>query len=91
MTGKITKTVKFSAIVALLVFIAMGLDEFYGDNLAYADLYEFEKLLDTIGTEVTSTNDFPEPIPDQSQTIPNEEIKGNFAFLEAFDEVIRSF
>ena len=91
MTGKIAKTVKLSAIAALLVFMAMGLDEFYGDNQAYADLYEFEKLLDGIGPEVELTNDLPESIPDKTQTIPVPEIEGHFAYLEAFDEVIRSF
>ena len=88
MTGKIAKSVKLSAIVALLVFMAMGIDEFYGDNQAYADLHEFEKLLDEIGAEVLSTHDIPGPISDQTQTIPVEQIDGHFAYLEAFDEVI---
>ena len=91
MTGKIAKTVKLSAIAALLVFMAMGLDEFYGDNQAYADLYEFEKLLDEISPQVEVTNDLPESTPDQTQTLPVQEINGHFAHLEAFDEVIRSF
>ena len=90
MTGKIAKTVKLSAIAALLVFMAMGLDEFYGDNQAYADLYEFEKLLDEIGQEVLPTIDSVKPIPNPTQTIPVEQIDGDFAHLEAFDEVIRT-
>jgi len=90
MTGKIAKTVKLSAIVALLVFMAMGIDEFYGDNQAYADLYEFDKLLDEIGAEVLSINDTSDPISDQTETIPVEQIEAQSAYLEAFDEVIRS-
>ena len=90
MTGKIAKTVKLSAIAALLVFMAMGLDEFYGDNQAYADLYEFEKLLDVMGAEVESTTKIPDPIPNNSTTIPVENIDAQFAYLEAFDEVIRT-
>ena len=90
MTGKIAKTVKLSAIAALLVFMALGLEEFYGDNQAYADLYEFEKLLDEISPQVVVTG-LPESTTDQSQTIPVQEINGQIAHLEAFDEVIRSF
>ena len=90
MTGKIAKTVKLSAIVTLLVFMAMGIDEFYGDNQAYADLYEFDKLLDEIGAEVLSINDTSEPVSDQTETIPVEQIEAQSAYLEAFDEVIRS-
>ncbi len=90
MTGKIAKTVKLSTIVALLVFMAMGIDEFYGDNQAYADLHEFDKLLDEIGQEVLSINDTSEPVSDQTETIPVEQIEAQSAYLEAFDEVIRS-
>jgi len=90
MTGKIAKTVKLSAIVALLVFMAMGIDEFYGDNQAYADLYEFDKLLDEIGAEVLPINDTSDPISDQTETIPVEQIEAQSAYLETFDEVIRS-
>lgn len=89
MTGKISKTVKLSAIAALLVFMAMGLDEFYGDNQAYADLYEFENLLDEIGQEVLPTIDSTKSLPNPAQTMPVEQIDGHFAHLEAFDEVIR--
>ncbi len=90
MTGKIAKTVKLSAIVALLVFMAMGIDEFYGDNQAYADLYEFDKLLDEIGEEVLSINDTSDPISDKTETIPVEQIEAQSAYLEAIDEVIRN-
>ena len=90
MTGKIAKTVKLSVIVALLVFMAMEIDDFYGDNQVYADLYEFDKLLDEIGAEVLSINDTSEPIPDHTETIPVEQIEAQSAYLEAFDEVIRS-
>ena len=90
MTGKIAKTVKLSAIVALLVFMAMGIDEFYGDNQAYADLYEFDKLLAEIGAAMFSINDTSDPISDQTETIPVEQIEAQSAYLETFDEVIRS-
>lgn len=89
MTRKIARTVKLSAIVALLVFMAMGIDEFYGDNHAYADLYEFDELLDEIGAEVLSINNTSGSIPDQTETIPVEQIEAHSAYLEAFDEVIR--
>ena len=90
MTGKIARTVKLSAIVALLVFMAMGIDEFYGDNQAYADLYEFEELLDEISAEMSSLTNTSESIPDQTETIPVEQIEANSAYLEAFDEEISS-
>ncbi len=90
MTGKITKSVKLSAIVALFVFMAIGMEEFYGDNQAYADLNEFERLLDEIGAEVESANNAPETVEAHPQTIPVENIDAQIAYLEAFDEVIRA-
>ena len=87
MTGKIAKSVKLSAIAALIVLMSMG--GFFADNQAQADLYEFDKFLDGIETEVLSIQDISEPIQDTTETIPVEIIEAQSAYLEAFDEVIR--
>ena len=88
MTRKIAKSVKLSAIVALIVLMAMN--GFLADNQAQADLDEFDKLLDGIEAEVSSTQGEVKPIPDTTETLPAEFITAQHAYLEAFDEVIRN-
>jgi len=87
MTGKIAKSVKLSAIAALIVLMSMG--GFFAENQAQADLDEFDKLLDGIEAEVLSLQGNTEPVPDTTETIPVEFIEAQSAYLEAFDEVIR--
>ena len=87
MTGKIAKSVKLSAIAALIVLMSMG--GFFAENQAQADLDEFDKLLDGIEAEVLSLQGNTEPVPDTTETIPVEKIEAQSAYLEAFDEVIR--
>ena len=88
MTRKIAKSVKLSTIVALIVLMAMA--GFLADNQAQADLDEFDKLLDGIEAEVSSTKGAIKPTPDTAETLPTEFITAQHAYLEAFDEVIRN-
>ncbi len=44
MTRQITKSVKLSVIVALLVFMAMGLDQSFADHEADRQIDEFSEL-----------------------------------------------
>ena len=90
MTRRIGKSVKLSAVFALLVLMAMGIEEVFADNQAQIDLYEFEKLLDEIGKEILSTDDLVETMPNTTETIQVDHIKAHFSYIEAFDEVIRS-
>jgi len=87
MTRKISKSGKLSAIVALIVLMAMA--GFLADNQAQADLGEFDKLLDGIGAEVSLTQGEIKSTPDTTETLPAEFITAQHAYLEAFDEVIR--
>ena len=90
MTRKIAKSVKFSAIVALLVLMVLGIDEVFADNQAQVDLYEFHELLEGVSSEIVSTQGQIQPVADTAQTIHYELIKHQKSFLEAFDEVIQN-
>ena len=90
MTRKIAKSVKFSAIVALLVLMVLGIDEVFADNQAQVDLYEFHELLEGVSSEIVSTQGQIQPVADTTQTIHDELIKHQKAILEAFDEVIQN-
>ena len=89
MTRKIAKSAKFSAIVALLVLMLMGMDQVFADNQAAIELHEFGELLDGVATQVLAT-----PIqlqPQQDTTIPSAEfLVAQITYLEAFDQVIKS-
>ena len=88
MTRKIAKSAKFSAIVALLVLMVMGIDEVFADNQAQTDLHEFDQLLDGVTAEILSVQGETQHVTDTSETIHTEFIKYQTAYLEAFEEVI---
>ena len=90
MTPKIAKSAKFSAIVALLVLMILGIDDVFADNQAQIDLYEFHELLDGVDSEIVSVQGQIQPVEDTTQTIHDEFIKSKKSFLEAFDEVIQN-
>ena len=89
MTRKIAKPAKFSAILALFVLMFMGMDQVLAENQAEIELHEFGELLDGVATQILAT-----PIqlqPEQDTTIPSAEfLVAQIAYLEAFDEVIKS-
>ncbi len=87
MTRKIAKYGKVTAIIALIVLMAMS--GFLADNQAQADLDEFDKLLDGIGAEVSLTQGEIKSTSDTTESLPAEFITAQHAYLEAFDEVIR--
>ncbi len=89
MTRQITKSVKLSAIVALLVFMAMGLDQAFADHEADRQIDEFSELLDGVAAEVLTAQIQSNAVPDTSATLPTELIVAQIAYLEAFDEVIQ--
>ena len=90
MTRKIAKSAKFSAIVALLVLMVLGIDEVFAENQAQTDLYEFHELLDGVSSEIVSVPGTHQFVTDTTQTIHDELIKSQKSFLEAFDEVIQN-
>ncbi len=89
MTRQITKSVKLSAIVALLVFMAMGLDQACSDHEADRQIDEFSELIDVVRAEVLTAQIQSNAVTDTSATLPTELIVAQIAYLEAFDEVIQ--
>jgi len=87
---QIGKSAKFSAIVALLVLMVMGIDQVFADNGAQVDLHEFDQLLEGVEAEIVSTQGEIQPAINTSNTIHAEIIKSQTAYLEAFEEVIQN-
>ena len=90
MTRKIAKYGKVTAIVALIVLMVLQVDPALADNGVQADLDEFDQLLGGIGAEVSLTQGEIKTTSDTTETLPTEFIMAQHAYLEAFDEVIRS-
>ncbi len=88
-TRQTTKSVKLSAIMALLVFMAIGIDQAFADHESDRQIYEFSELLDGVAAEVSTTQIQLNAVPDSSATLPTELIVAQSAYLEAFDEVIQ--
>jgi len=88
-TRKIAKSAKFSAVLALLVLMVMGMDQAFADNQAEIELHEFGELLDGVATQILATTIHLQP--EQDTTIPSAEfLVAQIVYLEAFDEVIKS-
>ncbi len=89
MTRLTTKSVKLSAIMALLIFMAIGIDQAFADHESDRQIDEFSELLDGVAVEVLSTQNQPDTVSDTSATLPTELVAAQIAYLEAFDEVIQ--
>lgn len=89
MTRKNTQIAKFSAVLALLVLMVMGMDQAFADNQAQIDLHEFGELLDGVAIQVLAT-----PVqlqPEVDTPMPSaESLVAQIIHLETFDEVIKS-
>ena len=83
------KSVGLTAIMALIVLMAIGVNEVFGDNEADRLVHEFGELLEGVEAEILLIPDDHKPSVDTTESIPTEEILSQIAYLEAFDEVIR--
>lgn len=88
-TRQTTKSVKLSAIMALLVLMAIGIDQAFADHDSDRQIDEFSELLEGVAAEILTTQTESDALPDTSDTIPAELISAQIAYLEAFDEVIQ--
>ena len=88
-TRQTTKSVKLSAIMALLVLLAVGIDPVFADHETDRQIDEFSELLEGVAQEVLSTQTESETISDTSAALPAESISAQISYLEAFDEVIQ--
>ena len=89
MTRKVTKSVAFTAVMAVLVLLAMGIDEVFAEHEQDRLLEDIGKLLQGAEAALLTTQGEIEPAIDQSATLRIDLIVAQIAQLEAFDEVIQ--
>jgi len=88
-TRKVTKSVAFTAVMAVLVLLAMGIDEVFADHEQDRLIEDFGELLEGAEAALLTTQSEIEPAIDQSATLRIDLIVAQIAQLEAFDEVIQ--
>ena len=84
------KSVGLTAIMALIVLMAMGVDDVFGDHEADNLVHEFGELLEGVEAEIMSIPNDTTPSADTTDTIQTENILSQIVYVEAFDEVIRT-
>ena len=89
MTRKVTKSVAFTAVMAVLVLLAMGIDEVFAEHEQDRLLEDIGELLQGAEAALLTTHGEIEPAIDQSATLRIDLIVAQIAQLEAFDEVIQ--
>ena len=75
--------------MALVVLMAMGVNDVFGDNEADILVHEFGELLDGVEAEILAIPNDTESFADTSDTMQTGKILSQIAYLEAFDEAIR--
>ena len=75
--------------MALIVLLAIGVNDAFGDNEANILVHEFGELLEGIEAEIQSIPIDSESFADPTDTIQSEMILSQIAYIDAFDEVIR--
>ena len=76
--------------MALIVLMALGVNDVFGDHQADNLVHEFGELLDGVEAEILAIPDDTTPSVDTTDTMQTEKILTQIAYLEAFDEVIRT-
>jgi len=79
----------YTAVMAALVLLAMGIDEVFADHEQDRLIQDFGELLEGAEASLLTTQGEIESITDESATIPTELIVAQTAYLEAFEEVIQ--
>ena len=83
------KSVGLTAIMALVVLMAMGVDEVFGDHEADNLVHEFGEILDGVEAEILKIPNSMESSIDTTNTMHTEDIFSQIAYLGSFDESIR--
>ena len=83
------KSVALTAIMALVVLMAMGIDNVFGDHEANTLVHEFGELLEGVEAEILSVPNDTNTSVDTTDTMQTENILSQIAYIEVFDEVIR--
>ena len=84
------KSVALTAIMALVVMMALGITDVFGDHEADTLVHEFGELLEGVEAEILKIPNDTEPSANTSDTMQTGKILSQIAYVEAFDEVIRS-
>lgn len=83
------KSVGLTAVMVLVVLMAMGVNDVFGDNQADTLVHEFGELLEGVEAEILSIQNDTNPAINTADSLQTETIHSEFAYLQAFDEVIR--
>ena len=75
--------------MALVVLMAMGINDVFGDSEPDRLIQEFGELLEGVEAEMVSIPNDTEPAEDTTGTMQTEFIVSQIAYLEAFEEVIQ--
>ena len=83
------KSVGMTVVMALLIAMAFGFTDLSSDDIASTLVHEFGELLDGVEAEILSIPIDTETSSDTTDTMQTKKILSEFAYLQAFDEVIR--
>jgi len=83
------KSVGLTAIMALVVLMAMGVNDVFGDNEADTLVHEFGELLEGVEAEILAIPNDTEPTVNTTDAMQTEKILSDIAYIQSFDEVIR--
>jgi len=81
------KSVGMTIVMALLIGMALGFTDLVPEDATGLLAHEFGDLLEGVESEILSIPN--DTSPDPITTMQTEQIQSEFAYLQAFDEVIR--
>ena len=84
------KSVGLTILTAMLIAMALGFTDLSDQNQADVLVHEFGELLDGVEAEILSIPHDTDSSVDTTDTLQTGEILSQVAYLEAFDEVIRT-
>ena len=84
------KSVGLTILTAILIAMALGFTDLSEQNQADALVHEFGELLEGVEAEILSIPNNTEPLDDTTDTMQTENILSDIAYIQAFDEVIRT-
>ena len=84
------KSVALTAVMALVVLMAMGVTDVFGDHEADTLVHEFGELLEGVEAEILKIPDNMRTSVNTTDTMQIEEILSQIAYVHSFDEVIRT-
>ena len=76
--------------MAIVVLMALGITDIFGDHEADVLVHEFGELLEGVEAEILKIPDDTRTSVNTTDTMQIQEILSEIAYVHAFDEVIRS-